>query len=398
MNFFRNDLHESPLMIERNPKYDGLYVYVIDLSKLKPGDVLLTRNAETASTKAGIKSSAIAKATGGSYSHAMLCTVPPTFIEAVGHGVSNISAQRCFAHDLKNVRLLRYPNAAIAADAGSYALPYMGQHYSIRKAIQSILPQETLAKVSDDKVFCSGLVAAAYRKAGAKEFEKTDPMKVTPATLEKAEYLTDVTDDVFVRILSPSNIEEMSALDGDRQPSPMEQEVYLFQEFSGILLPKIIDFINTTPEITFGMIPKTFLDCVPFIEAARNFCEARPTLQEARRKIAEIDDTAYSLLADGRFESIRAEAMAHDEAEIRYTIEQSFLPKPDINRRETIALIAATKQQIYSRSGKPRRPEISRVAKKWQETSNESVEYFKRRLAGLEEVAQRVFPDHRGKA
>jgi hypothetical protein len=52
-------------MVERNPKYDGRYVYVIDVSKLKPGDVLLTRSAETASTKAGIQSSAIAKATGG---------------------------------------------------------------------------------------------------------------------------------------------------------------------------------------------------------------------------------------------------------------------------------------------------------------------------------------------
>lgn len=105
-------------MIERNPKYDGRYVYVTDLSKLKPSDVLLTRNSETSSKKAGFQSGAIAKATRGTYSHAMLCPVPPTFIEAVGHGVSNVSAQRCFIHDLKNVRVLRYPDAAIAKDAG----------------------------------------------------------------------------------------------------------------------------------------------------------------------------------------------------------------------------------------------------------------------------------------
>lgn len=322
----------------------------------------------------------------------MLCTVPPTFIEAVRHGVSNISAQRCFAHDLKNVRVLRYRDAAIAKDAGSHALPYIGQHYSIKKAIRSILPKENLVKLSEE-IFCSALVAAAYHKAGAKELEKIDPMKVTPATLERAKYFTDVTDDVFVQILSPSNIEEMSALDGDRQSSPMEQEVYLFQEFSGILLPKVREFIKTTPEITFKLVPKTFLECVPFIEAARRFCEDRPALQEARKKIAEIDDAAYLLLADGRFEKIHANAIAHDEAEIRYTIEQSFLPKPDINRRETRALIAATKQQIVSRSGKPRRPEISRVATKWQELSNEVVEFLKLRLAGLEESFQRAFPD-----
>ena len=246
-------------MVERNPKYDGRYVYVIELSKLRPGDILLTRNAETASAKVKIQSSAIIKATRGVYSHAMLCTVPPTFIEAIGHGVSNISAQRCFVHDLKNVRVLRYPDAAIAEDAGGCALPYLGQHYSIEKAIRLNLPKENLVKVNDDKLFCSALVAAAYRKAGAKEFEKIDPMKVTPATLEKANYFTNVTEDVFVRILSPRNIEEMGALDGDRQSSPMEQEVYLFQEFSGICLPKIREFIKTTPEITFELVPTTFL-------------------------------------------------------------------------------------------------------------------------------------------
>ncbi len=379
-------------MVDRNPKYDGRYVYVIDVSKLKSGDVLLTRNAETSSTKAGFQSSVITKATRGTYSHAMLCTVPPTFIEAVGHGVSNVSAQRCFVHDLKNVRVLRYPDAAIAKSAGSHALPYLGQHYSIKKAVRSILPEEKLAKVSDDKLFCSALVAAAYRKAGAKELETIDPMKVTPATLEKAKYFTDVTEEVLVQILSPSNIEEMGALDGDRQSSPMEQEVYLFQEFSGILLPKIREFIKTTPEIAFKLVPTTFLECVPFIETARRLCEDKPDLRQALKKIAEIDDAAYSLLADGRFEKIRAVAIAHDEAEIRYTIEQSFLPNPDINRRETRALIPATKQQIASRSGKPRRPEISRVAKKWQELNDEAVEFLKRRLAGLEESFQRAFP------
>src|SRR6476620_10550899 len=37
------------------------------------------------------------------------------------------------------------------------------------------------------------------------------------------------------------------------------------------------------------------------IEAARHFCEDRPAFHEARKKIAEIDDAAYPLLADGRF-------------------------------------------------------------------------------------------------
>ncbi|MDR3423457.1 MAG: hypothetical protein P4M13_00045 [Alphaproteobacteria bacterium] len=303
-----------------------------------------------------------------------------------------MTAQRGFIHDLKNVRVLRYPDVAVAKDAGSCALPYLGQHYSIRKAVQSILPNTKLAKVDDDKLFCSALVAAAYRKAGAKELEHIDPMRVTPATLEKANYFSDVTAEVFVRVLSPNNIEEMSALDGDRQPSPLDKQAELFQEFSGILLPKIREFIKTTPEVTFKLVPTTFLECVPFIEATRRICEEMPASKEARNKISEIDDVAYALLADGRFEKMQADATAQDAGSIQYTIEQSFKPRPDIDPRETRALIGATRQQIASRSARPQREETSRVGIKWREISDEIVNEQKRRLVGLEESFQRAFP------
>jgi len=71
-------------MVERNPKYDGLHVFKLDLNRLNSGDVLLTRNAETASSTAKLVSDLIAKTTGGNFTHALLCTKPPTFIEAVG--------------------------------------------------------------------------------------------------------------------------------------------------------------------------------------------------------------------------------------------------------------------------------------------------------------------------
>jgi hypothetical protein len=73
----------------------------------------------------------------------------------------------------------------------------------------------------DNRTFCSALVSTAFRAGGAPEFSKIDPMKTTPATLEKSAHFVDVTSQVFMRILSPNNIEEMSALDGDRIPSPM---------------------------------------------------------------------------------------------------------------------------------------------------------------------------------
>ena len=126
-------------MVERNPKYDGLHVLRLDLSRLNSGDVLLTRNVETASFIGKFVSDRIAKATRGNFSHALLCTRPPTLIEAIGHGVSNISGQICFAHDLKNVRLLRYHDSAIAGEAGSAALSFLGRKYSVYAALRSIL-------------------------------------------------------------------------------------------------------------------------------------------------------------------------------------------------------------------------------------------------------------------
>jgi hypothetical protein len=61
-------------MIDRNPKYDGRHVYVVDLSKLMPGDVLLTRNAETTSSREKLQSTVISKATVATL--AMRCFAP----------------------------------------------------------------------------------------------------------------------------------------------------------------------------------------------------------------------------------------------------------------------------------------------------------------------------------
>lgn len=42
-------------MIERNPRYDGLHVFKLDLNAMQPGDVILTRNAEAATAKGNVR-------------------------------------------------------------------------------------------------------------------------------------------------------------------------------------------------------------------------------------------------------------------------------------------------------------------------------------------------------
>jgi hypothetical protein len=384
-------------MAERNPKYDGLHVFKLDLSKLNSGDVLLTRNADTASSRGKFQSDLIAKATGGNFSHALLCTKPPAFIEAIGHGVSNISVQNCFAHDLKNVQLLRYHDSATASKAGSVALPLLGQRYSIRAALRSILPNVQMLDVPEDELFCSALVAAAFRKAGAPGFATIDPMKVTPATLEKATYFKDVTSKAFVRILSPSNIEEMSALDGDRGASPMARQAELFQSYYDVLLPLIGKFIDETPELTCTIKPTSFLECMMFIAAARLACEMLPgaVAESPRSEIISIDDVACELLSDGRYEEMQRAATAIDEQTSQCTIAESFAADPDIDLADTRGLIIATRQQIASRSGVLGDPNLrgrSRVYDKWLSMSEEVVKVQTLRLRTLEEVFARVFP------
>ena len=118
-------------------KYGGVAVYLPVVSRFRPGDILLTLNTESDDRKELRVSRVIARATRGRFSHALICSIPPTFIEAIGPGVSTISLARCFAHNLKNVRALRYPDREVSAKAASLARLEVGRDYSRAKAIAS---------------------------------------------------------------------------------------------------------------------------------------------------------------------------------------------------------------------------------------------------------------------
>lgn len=92
-------------------------------------------------------------------------------------------------------------------------------------------------------------------------------MKVKSATLEKATYFEDVTSDAFVRILSLSNVEELSALDGHRGAFPYAGQAGLFQSYCDVLLPLIGKFIDEMPVAPYTTKPTSFLECIMFIRA-----------------------------------------------------------------------------------------------------------------------------------
>ncbi|SFQ01814.1 Permuted papain-like amidase enzyme, YaeF/YiiX, C92 family [Bradyrhizobium sp. Ghvi] len=382
-------------MKEKNPRYNGLWVFKPDLTKLRPGDVILTRNAEASSFKGKRRSDIIAKVTRGKFSHALICTALPTLIEALADGVSNISAQNCFVHDLKHVRVLRYPNQAIARAAASEAFKFFGKEYSVQAALRSVLPGVPISDSGDDRTFCSALVAAVYRAAGAPEFASVHPMKTTPATLEKSAHFADVTSDVFVSILSPSNIEEMSALDGDRAVSPMAGQSKLLNSYYAKLSVPIDEFFAQYPTLTRKK-PTSFFECLPFINSAciaANRLPDHPEANEARERVRFIDDLAFEMLSEGKWQAMMRAAQAIDDESMRYSLEESFKADPDVNLADTLGMIKATEAQIASRSSILIDPVgQSRVWDEWVRMTHEAVSELNTRLNVLNEVLERVFP------
>jgi hypothetical protein len=389
-------------MTKRNPRYDGLHVFKPDLDKLCRGDVILTRNAESASFKGKAQSDVIAKATGGSFSHALLYTVAPTLIEAISDGVSNISAQNCFVHDLKHVRVLRYHDQRVAGAAASEAMKFFAKGYSVRAAIRSAFPGTSVPDPGDDGIFCSALVAMVFRAAGAPEFASIDPMKTTPATLENLKGFADVTAQAFERILSPSNIEDMSALDGDRRVSPFAGQAKLLNSYYVKLSHPIDDLIAAHPPLA-EFEPTTFFGCLPFINhicAAANRFPPDVEADKLRAQVKLIDDLAFELLSEGKLQEMEKAAEAIEDETMRYSLEQSLESDPDVDLNDTLRMIKATRDQIASRSSILNDPEtppgLSRAWDKWTEITEENLRYFDKRLRSLNKILARVFPSARG--
>uniref|UniRef100_A0A974AIW0 Permuted papain-like amidase enzyme, YaeF/YiiX, C92 family n=1 Tax=Bradyrhizobium quebecense TaxID=2748629 RepID=A0A974AIW0_9BRAD len=385
-------------MKQQDPRYNGLWVFKPDLTKLRPGDVILTRNAEAISFKGKRRSDIIAKVTGGNFSHALICTALPTLIEALPDGVSNISVQNCFVHDLKHVRVLRYPNQAIARAAASEAFKFFGKEYSVPAALRSVLPGVPILESSDGKTFCSALVAAVYRAAGAPEFASIHPMKTTPATLEKSGHFADVTSEVFVSILSPNNIEQMSALDGDRAVSPMAGQSKLLNSYYARLSVPIGEFFAQYPTLTLKK-PTSFFECLAFINSACIAANRLPDHAEANKARAQvkfIDDLAFELLSEGKWQAMMMAAQAIDDSSMQYSLDESFKVNPDVNLADTLGMIKATQDQIASRSSILSDPVgQSRAWDEWVRMTHEAVSELNVRLNVLNEVLERVFPSAR---
>lgn len=304
-------------------------VYLPDASALRPGDIVLTRRREGGGSH--IKAAwAIAQATGGAFSHALICTSPPTLIEALpGGGVSTLSLGRAFAYGRDAVRVLRYSNAEIAEEAARRAQLELGRDYSVAKAVLSVTALE--APASDRGVFCSALVAQAFVDAGAPEFARTPPHRTTPATLEYLEGFKDVTDTVFRAAPSPRNLHTLVALDGERVPSPSLRQSEISAAYAKRLSPVVAaiqrDFRSAprSPVTTLNGCIKFLLDAYDVVDKAGADAPA------LNGRLQILDGLAAGFLNSGEFADLYEALREIDRDTFAVAAAESFKRDPDLD-------------------------------------------------------------------
>jgi hypothetical protein len=380
----------------RKPKYDGLTVLLPNVGSLRAGDILLTFNGVSEDRKGSKQSDAIRRATGGTFSHAMICSAPPTFVEAVGPGVSTLSLQRCFAHNWDNIRLLRFPETSIAMKAAQLAQLEVGRDYSIPRAVASVLPQYMVEQITDNGIFCSALIAQVFTAAGAIEFGESLIAKTTPATIERMACLEDVTSEVFSEGLAPNNIELMSALDGDRVPSLADKQTEISGRYANSLGPLADRLASEYPELELTP-PITLFQVIQFIMS----CFDRASELSASRRstflkdLSILDSEAGALLGSGELQRVLNDIISHDKEADRRNFAESFKSRPDIdvramqNYQQTSRLQLKQRQEAldsFTGWGLDR----SHALAAYVDIQRSTIEPIERRLRLIEDILSRV--------
>lgn len=332
------------------PEYDGRSVALPRIDLLEPGDILLTSNRVSDDRKGLKQSDAIRRVTRGRFSHVLICSSPPVFVEAIGSGVSTLSLGRCFAHDIANVRLLRFPNREIAQRAAKLAQYEIGRDYSVARAVRSVFPLGVLDRIDDHGIFCSALVAQVFSAAGAASFEHVPIDRTTPATIDGIEGLDDLTDAVFRSGLMPNNAETMTALDGDRAPTLSAKQTQISADCARALWPQVADLIASYPEVALAAQPAFYSILKMVTEAIeRAVIVALARRADYDRAVYALDRALAAFVAKGELAALFEEIARVDDAMIMRTMTESFKARPDIDLESLRGYVIAGQRQLADR-------------------------------------------------
>lgn len=381
-----------------DPKYDGQRIFMPLVEALRPGDLILTRNRWGERARDRKISSGIAKATGGKFSHVMVCSIPPTLVEAMPEGVGTISLQRCFVHDLDNVQVLRHPDPAVAGGAAARLQFHIGRTYSVSRAVVSPLPVRSMGVLRDRGIFCSALAATVFRQAGGEDVFTQLPEKTTPSTIEHYAGLIDVTAEIFRPARAPKNVELMSSLDGERRPSPSERQTQLLQRYAAEVFPAADTLVERFPEAGLNP-PMTFFEILNLIVDA--FARSEQVRDKIRFQAAvrALDEQAAALLNVGEYAAIVSEMRELDQNTLQYALRASFSPRPDIGIEEVRGLLNTTRAQMSVRRGGhesflkdawPTGP--SKAIASWLDINAPVLQAYERQAVVFGEILERLEP------
>jgi hypothetical protein len=175
---------------------------MLDMRRVRPGDILLTRVPMSFDDPATWASHMIQKVTKSPYSHAALCVEPGLFIEAVGTGVGRLAPIHAAARSVENIRVLRprkdtVPQSATAIRRiATNGATYLHQGYSKRS-----VPSGKVSAFQDPRraaVFCAQLVARAFEEVELSVAPGKKSEECVPGDLLMSPLLQDITADVTV--------------------------------------------------------------------------------------------------------------------------------------------------------------------------------------------------------
>ena len=378
-------------------RYDGLELYSLRHDRLLPGDVILMRNRLSNSAKDSRRSGAIAFLTRGGFSHAAICTLPPTAIEAMPEGVANFTLASTFFHDPRNVRVLRYPERAVAARAAEKASEFLGMGYSVQLAVRSVLPGIAAPRAPRSETFCSALVAAAFVASGAPEFATCNPYRVQPATLQRMRFLIDVTATVTRRFLAHANIEQMSALDGDRRRSLLADHTPAYGRIHEAIADDLQKLISV-----YGLKvgrPNNFFEAFTLVTGNIRFCSERPDplLDPFRSDAMAVDAKFHRLMVEGGLERSLEAALRKDADQMDELRSRSQLAEPGVDLDELEALLLTSYRQCEARweaIDPPRCPAGASLSwDLWEAMARRSIVEIDGRRATIEAALERMAPE-----
>ena len=98
-------------------------MYLLDRTKMKPGDIILTRSNEK-------NSSLICRITKSDFSHAILYVGESSYIHSDPYGVHSSNIQRLLIEQVQYAKVVRVDNPVAIKQAITYARLQIGTSYS----------------------------------------------------------------------------------------------------------------------------------------------------------------------------------------------------------------------------------------------------------------------------